>query len=258
MANDVADMVGMLWSWPRQRACLDQFLSIPKSKAIPWKIVWEKLIEWDHFLANENRINRFGQTRSSEGRRDQLGGSVQEANAEIQPGGHFIRIDRPSDIDRIFINILVGFSKIAMKKLLILLIIFAFIWTVKASDIDDLIIKGLPVKVLSSSKSYKVFEQYPWEGRSSNYGPKGNRLNSSYGVGVGKNIFRSLQLRHGDWIHMPAVGWRQINESSSKNNSVEFFAAYRDEYKSKYPRITIDMVAFALPSRQEPSLASEF
>ena len=92
-------------------------LFIPKSKAKSWKIVWEKLIEWDHFLANENRINRFGQTRSSEGRRDQLGGSVQEANAEIQPGGHFIRIDRPGDIDRIIINILVGFSKIAIKKL---------------------------------------------------------------------------------------------------------------------------------------------
>src|ERR1700722_4608085 len=145
-----------------------------------------------------------------------------------------------------------------MKKLLIPLLGFAFICTVRATVDDDRKIEGLPVTVISSGKSYKVFEQYPWEGRSSNYGPKGNRLNSSYGVGVGKNIFRSLQLRHGDWIHMPAVGWRQINESSSKNNSVEFFAAYRDEYKSKYPRITIDMVAFALPSKQEPSLASEF
>jgi hypothetical protein len=75
-----------------------------------------------------------------------------------------------------------------MKKFLILLISFAFICTVKATDIADVIIEGLPVKVISSGKSYKVFEQYPWEGHSSNYGPKGNRLNSSYGVGVGKNI----------------------------------------------------------------------
>jgi len=112
------------------------------------------------------------------------------------------------------------------------------------------IIEGLPVKVISSGKSYKVFEQYPWEGHSSNYGPKGIRLNSSYGVGVGKNIFRSLQLRHGDWIHMPDIGWRQINESSRKNDSIEFFADYRDEYKSKHPRITIDMVVFALPSQK--------
>ena len=145
-----------------------------------------------------------------------------------------------------------------MKKLLILLISFAFTCTVKATDIAPVIIEGLPVKVISSGKSYKVFEQYPWEGRSSNYGPKGNRLNSSYGVGLGKNISGSLLLRQGDWIHMPDIGWRQINEFSSKKDSIEFFASYRDEYKSKYPRITIDMVAFALPSNQEPSLTSEF
>jgi hypothetical protein len=207
--------------------------SISKSKAKPRKIVWEKLIQWGHFLANENRIYRFGQTQSNEGRRDQLGRSVRNANAEIQSGGLLT-----ATFERF----------ITMKAWLILLISFAFICTVKATDIDDLIIKGLPVKVLSSDKSYKVFEQYPWEGHSSNYGPKGNRLNSSYGVGVGKNIFRSLQLRHGDWIHMPDIGWRQINESSSKEDSVEFFATYRDEYKSKHPRIRIDMVAFALPS----------
>jgi hypothetical protein len=89
--------------------------SISKSKAKPRKIVWEKLIQWGHFLANENRIYRFGQTQSNEGRRDQLGRSVRNANAEIQSGGHFIRIDRSGDIDRIFINILMGFSKIAFQ-----------------------------------------------------------------------------------------------------------------------------------------------
>ena len=139
--------------------------------------------------------------------------------------------------------------RLTMKKPLILLISFAFICTLNASDIvADLVVKGLPVKVLSSGKSYKVFEQYPWEGHSSKYGPKGNRLHFNYGVGVGKNISRSLQLRHGDWIHMPGIGWRQINEFSTKNNGIEFFASHRDEYKSEHPRITIDMVVFALPS----------
>ena len=137
-----------------------------------------------------------------------------------------------------------------MKKLLILLVGVAFVCTVKATVIADLIVKGLPVKVLSSGKSYKVFEQYPWEGHSSTYGPKGNRLNSSYGVGVGKNIRRSLQVRQGDWIHMPEVGWRQINESSSKNDGIEFYATHRDEYKSKPPRVAIDKVVFALPSQR--------
>jgi hypothetical protein len=134
------------------------------------------------------------------------------------------------------------------RAVLVLLISFAFVSTTKATVIADVIIEGLPVKVLSSDKGYKVFEQYPWEGRSSRYGPKGNHLSAGEGVGVGKNIARSLELRQGDWIHMPDIGWRQINEFSSKHNGIEFFATHRDEYKNKHPRITIDRVVFALPS----------
>src|ERR1700676_911610 len=133
-----------------------------------------------------------------------------------------------------------------MKKLLILLVGFSFICTVKATVIADVIIEGLPIKVISSGKSYKVFEQYPWEGHSSKYGAKGNRLNPGHGVGVGKNIRRSLQVLQGDWIHMPDIGWRQINESSSKSEGIEFFASRRDEYKSRHPRVVIDKVVFAL------------
>jgi hypothetical protein len=137
-----------------------------------------------------------------------------------------------------------------MKTLLILLVGFAFVCSVKATAIADVIIEGLPVKVISSGKGYKVFEQYPWEGHSSCYGPKGNRLQPGHGVGVGRNISRSLRVRQGDWIHMPDIGWRQINESSSKKDGIEFFATHRDEYKAKHPRITVDRVVFALPSPQ--------
>ena len=141
---------------------------------------------------------------------------------------------------------------IAMKGFLILLISFAFVCTLKATVVADVVIEGLPVKVLSSGKSYKVFEQYPWEGHSSKYGPEGNRLKPGNGVGVGKNIARSLQLRLGDCIHMPDIGWRQINESSSKHNGIEFFAARRDEYKRNHPRVTIDKVVF---SNESPRMA---
>jgi hypothetical protein len=79
-----------------------------------------------------------------------------------------------------------------MKKLFILFVGFAIINTVRASVDAQQIIEGLPVTVVTSCKSYKVFEQYPWEGHSSNYGPKGNRLSSGYGVGVGKNIRHSF------------------------------------------------------------------
>jgi len=54
-----------------------------------------------------------------------------------------------------------------MKKLVILLFGFAFVYQVKATVVADLVVEGLPVNVISSGKSYKVFEQYPWEGHSS-------------------------------------------------------------------------------------------
>jgi hypothetical protein len=136
---------------------------------------------------------------------------------------------------------------LTVKKLFILFAIFAIIHTVRASVAAEQIIEGLPVIVVTSGKTYKVFEQYPWEGHSSNYGPKGNRLSSDSGVGVGRNIRRTLQVRHGDWIHLPEIGWRQINEISSKSDGIEFFATHRDEYKGKHPRIAIDKVVFALP-----------
>jgi hypothetical protein len=137
-----------------------------------------------------------------------------------------------------------------MKKLLFLLVGFGFIFTARATVVADAIIERLPIKVIPSGKSYKVFEQYPWEGHSSKYGPKGNRLNPGHGVGVGKNIRHSLQVRYGHWIHMPDIGWRQINEISSKKDGIEFFAIHRNEYKGKHPRIAIDKVAFALPSHR--------
>jgi hypothetical protein len=141
----------------------------------------------------------------------------------------------------------------AMKWFFILLISCGLMGTIKATVVAEVLIEGLPVKVLSSGRSYKVFEQYPWEGHSSRFGPKGNRLTPGNGVGVGKNIAHSLKLRLGDWIHMPDIGWRQVNESSSKRDGIEFFATRRDEYKSKYPRLTIDRVVFASPSQQARS-----
>ena len=48
---------------------------------------------------------------------------------------------------------------------------------------------------------------------------------------------------------MPDIGWRQINEFSSKSDGIEFFATYRDQYKGNHPRMAIDKVVFALPSQ---------
>ena len=52
------------------------------------------------------------------------------------------------------------------------------------------------------------------------------------------------------FICRTSVGGRLMS-LRSKNDSIEFFATYRDEYKSKHSRLTIDMVAFALPSQKQ-------
>ena len=49
---------------------------------------------------------------SSGGWRDRLDTGVREANAEIQSGGCFGCFDRPDDIDRVVIQLVVGFFKI--------------------------------------------------------------------------------------------------------------------------------------------------
>jgi hypothetical protein len=69
----------------------------------------------DHSSRVESKMmhTQTGQTQSSGRRRDQLGAGVRQANAKIQFGGDFSRVDRPSDIDRPFIRHLVGFSKAA-------------------------------------------------------------------------------------------------------------------------------------------------
>ena len=36
--------------------------SIPKGNANPCRKVWEKLMQWDEFIGNENRVGRCGQT----------------------------------------------------------------------------------------------------------------------------------------------------------------------------------------------------
>jgi hypothetical protein len=58
-------------------------------------------------------MDRRAETDSGEGRRDQLGAGVRKANAEIQSGSYFGRIERPGDIDRVVIYRVESFFKIA-------------------------------------------------------------------------------------------------------------------------------------------------
>ena len=54
-------------------------------------------------------MDRRAQTDSCEGRRDQLGAGVPEANAKIQSGGYFGSFERPNDIDRMVVHRRVAF-----------------------------------------------------------------------------------------------------------------------------------------------------
>lgn len=84
---------------------------------------------------------------------------------------------------------------------------------------------------------FKIWEQYPWEDRSSRFGPnryrgqEGNPLRLGYGVGIGRYIQSALGIRQGDWVYLSkGIGWRQINEASSRKWGVEFYSRFRGEY----------------------------
>jgi hypothetical protein len=80
-----------------------------------------------------------------------------------------------------------------------------------------------------------AFEEYPWEGHSSNYGPKGNRLGEGYGVGLGVVRQANTGARFGDWVRVGFADGtsvvRQVNETSSRANGVEFYTSKRGEWE---------------------------
>ena len=58
-------------------------------------------------------MDRRAETDSGDGRRDQLGAGVREANAEIQSGSYCVCFECPDDIDRMVVHRGVVFFKIA-------------------------------------------------------------------------------------------------------------------------------------------------
>jgi hypothetical protein len=53
-------------------------------------------------------VDRRAETDSGEGRRDQLGAGVPEANAEVKSGSYCARFACSSDIDRVVVHRRVG------------------------------------------------------------------------------------------------------------------------------------------------------
>ena len=48
-----------------------------------------------------------------------------------------------------------------------------------------------------------VYEEYPWEGHSSQYGPEGQDLSQPGEVGLGPDLMAKKGLRQGDWVTFP-------------------------------------------------------
>ena len=63
-------------------------------------------------IRESSRIGRRAETDFGEGRRDQLGAGVREANAEIQSGSYCVRFECPDDIDRLVVHRGVDFFKV--------------------------------------------------------------------------------------------------------------------------------------------------
>jgi hypothetical protein len=97
-----------------------------------------------------------------------------------------------------------------------------------------------------SDKKGAVYEEYGWEGHSSNFGPKGNRLGEGYGVGLGIAEQASVGAHFGDTVKIHFADGtemvRKINETSARAHGVEFFTNTRGEY-DKHGAATVTKMA---------------
>jgi hypothetical protein len=85
----------------------------------------------------------------------------------------------------------------------------------------------------------RVFEQYPWEDRSSNYGPRNNYLGVPYEVGLGVNLQKQYGVSsrikgQNDWVKIQmgdgTVQWRRVLETSARPSGIEFWSSKQGQY----------------------------
>jgi tape measure domain-containing protein len=97
--------------------------------------------------------------------------------------------------------------------------------------------------------SLAVREEYDWEGPSSQYGPKGNRLLTGPYVGLNPQEMHKYGVRLGDYVHTQA-GWLRVQESASRPGTIEFHADRRGQFENRFQRLNIDAVRRAGESPQ--------
>jgi tape measure domain-containing protein len=89
--------------------------------------------------------------------------------------------------------------------------------------------------------SLAVREEYDWEGRSSQYGPRGNRLLTGPYVGLNPQEMGKYGVHQGDYVHTQA-GWLRIQESASRRGTIEFHADRPGQFEGRWNRLNIDAV----------------
>jgi hypothetical protein len=107
------------------------------------------------------------------------------------------------------------------------------------SRILKLAIRGCTQDTGNADGSLAVREEYDSEGRSSQWGPEGNRLVTGRGfVGLNPETMATYHLSQGDFVKTEA-GWSQIQESASSRGTIEFHADYPGQFQNQRSRLKI-------------------
>jgi len=102
-------------------------------------------------------------------------------------------------------------------------------------------VSGLP-DYGPNSAGYKTYEEYGWEGHSSNYGPNGNYLPADTGryVGLGVNLQRKYHAPIGGKVKINGKVY-DVNETSSRDHGVEFKTAHPESVPD---RVKVEPVTY--------------
>jgi hypothetical protein len=77
-----------------------------------------------------------------------------------------------------------------------------------------------------------------WEGPSSQYGPKGNRLLTGNYFGLNPQEMAKYHVKYGDYV-LTEAGWMKIQESASHPGTIEFHADRPGQFQDDHSHLHI-------------------
>src|SRR5258707_252290 len=82
---------------------------------------------------------------------------------------------------------------------------------------------GFPTETTPTAQGYRILEEYSYEGRSSQIGPRGNVIKTGE-IGLGHELEKQYNIKQGDWVQTSGHGWRKVTESSNSAYGIEYHA----------------------------------